>query len=56
MNLHPLVVRGKHCGVEKQELIKSLIKSGKIYKELVGCSATMIHIAIIFKKWTKKGI
>jgi len=42
---------GKHCTVEKRNLIKNVISEGKTYAEIgriVGCSSKMIRKAVLF--------
>lgn len=51
-----LVGRGKHCSIEKRDLIVRLRKEGKTYKEIeriVGCTATMVFNAINYEKKTE---
>jgi len=46
------VGRNKHCTKEKRNIIKSLTKDGKTYREIekiVGCSSKMISNALKYK-------
>lgn len=45
--------RGKHCTLEKREIIKNMISEGKTYAEigqLLHCSNKMIRNAVIYEK------